>query len=356
MVLSRNHSNKEATAMKHLYLGIDWGKKFSHLFGFDEDGVVVIQGRVETLDVAAWRRVLKSQPSYSIHAVFEIGAHYDWLYDLLKEYCAEVSVIDPAQFAVISRSQRKTDKIDAQKLAEGLRRGDLPLVHVPDKQTRSDRRLVAFTHGHSKQSARVKGKIRSLLLAHRLECPFTNVTGVGALKWLREQAIPKLDAQAQMFLRILLEQIELLDKQRKELDKHVAERASSYEQTEIIDSIPGLGSLGILAVLSSIAGVARFKRPEQLSSYFGTCGSVFQSGGTLVLGGLTHRGNVHVRWLLSQALQHLHRKDPRARMRYLKLKRKKPRGVARAAQVRWLTEIIWWMLMKNESYRIKKAA
>jgi len=342
--------------MKNLYLGIDWGKKFSHLFGFDEDGVVVIQGRVETLDVAAWRRVLKSQPAYSIRAVFEIGAHYDWLYDLLKEYCEEVSVIDPAQFAIISRSQRKTDKIDAQKLAEGLRRGDLPLVHVPDKQTRADRRLVAFTHGHSQQSSRVKGKIRSLLLAHQLECPFTNVTGVKSIEWLNEHAVPKLDPQAQMFLRMLLEQVELLQKQRKELDKQVAERAKTYEDAEILDSIPGLGSLGILAVLSCIAGIGRFKRPEQLSSYFGTCGAVFQSGSRLVLGHLTRRGNVHVRWLLSQALQHLHRKDPRARKRYLKLKRKKPRGVARAAQVRWLTQIIWRLLAEKQHYRIKSAA
>lgn len=342
--------------MEHLYLGIDCGKKFSQLFGFTEDGSVVIQGRIDSLDEAAWRTLLKKHSAYSLRAVFEIGAHYDWLYDLLKEFCAEVAVIDPAQFAIISRSHRKTDKIDAQKLAEGLRRGDLPLVHVPDKQTRADRRLVAFTHTHSQQSTRVKGKIRSLLLAHRLDCPFTNVTGASALKWLREEAIPKLDSQAQMFLRMLLEQIELFQKQRKELVALVTERAHSYKQAEIIDSIPGLGSLGILAVLSSVAGVGRFERPGQLSSYFGTCGRVHQSGDSLRLGSLTRRGNVHVRWLLSQALQHLHRKDPRARKRYLKLKRKKPRGVARAAQVRWLTEIIWWMLTKNECYRIKKAA
>jgi transposase len=342
--------------MKHLYLGIDWGKKFSHLFGFDQDGVVVIQDRVVTLDMEAWRRVLRSLQAFSIHSVFEIGAHYDWLYDLLKEHCVEVAVIDPAQFAIICRSQRKTDKIDAQKLAEGLRRGDLPLVNVPDKQTRADRRLVAFTHGHSQQATRVKGKIRSLLLAHQIECPFTNVTGIGAIKWLNEHAVPKLDTQAQMFLRLLLAQIELLQQQRKELDKQVAERAKSYAQAEIIDSIPGLGSLGILALLSCIAGIGRFERPEQLSSYFGVCGSVFQSGNTLVLGRLTRRGNVHVRWLLSQALQHLHRKDPRARKRYLKLARKKPRGVARAAQVRWLTQIIWRLLTENQPYRIKPAA
>jgi len=342
--------------MKQLYLGIDWGKKFSHFFGFDQDGVVVVQGRLNTLDMDEWVKMLATLKDYAVHAAFEIGSHYDWLYDLLNEHCKEVSVIDPAQFAIISRSQRKTDKIDAQKIAEGVRRGDLPVVHVPDKQTRADRRLVAFTHWHSQQKGSVKGKIRSLLLAHRLECPFTDVTGIKARAWLSEQAMRQMDLQAQMYLRMLLEQIELLQQQRKELDTHVKERAGSYEQAEILDSVPGLGNLAILAVLSAIAGVSRFPGPRQLSSYFGACGSVHQSGDTLRLGSLTRRGNVHVRWLLSQSLQHLHRKDAKARQRYMKLKRKKPRGVARAAQVRWLTEIIWHLLSKNQAYRIKKAA
>jgi transposase len=172
---------------------------------------------------------------------------------------------------------------------------------------------------------------------------------------LNEQA-PQMDDDAQLFLRLLLAQVELLRQQRQELDARVAIRAKRYKQVAVLDSIPGFGWLTILAVLSSIAGVARFSRPEQLSSYWGVCSSVYQSGATLRLGSLTRRGNVHVRWLLSQALQHLHRKDARARKRYLKLKRKKPRGVARAAQVRWLTQIIWHLLKKDEPYRIKVAA
>jgi len=341
--------------MSKLYLGIDWGKQFSHVFAFCEAGVVVRQMRIKTNDLYAWRRELGALNAYSIHAGFEIGAHYDWLYDLLKEYCAEVTVIDPAQFAIISKSQRKTDRIDAQKIAEGLRRGDLPTVHVPDRQTRADRRLVAFTHGLSKQKARIKTKIRALLLAQRLDCPYTDIMGKGARAWLETSARPELDPQAQLFMDLLLQQLELIQNQRKEIDRLVAERAQSYAQAEILDSIPGLGKLGILAVLSAVAGVGRFSRPEQLSSYFGTCGAVFQSGDTRVMGCITKRGNIHVRWLLSQALQHLHRKDPRARKRFLKLRRKKPCGVARAAQVRWLTEIIWHVLTKNEPYRIQTA-
>lgn len=341
--------------MVQFNLGIDWGTKFSQVFGFDANGVV-IEERIPTLDEGLWRALLHKlkEQGFAIHAAFEIGAHYDWLYDLLKEYCAEVLVIDPAQFALISRSQRKTDKIDARKIAEGVRRGDLPLVHVPDRETRADRRLTAFTHWHSQELTRIKGKIRSLLLAHRLECPFSNVCGLKARAWLKEREAT-LDVQGRLFLSMLLAQVELLVQQRKELDVRVKARADSYAQAKILDSVPGLGSLSILAILSAIAGIERFSRPEQLSSYFGVCGSVHQSGQTLRLGPITRRGNVHVRWLLSQALQHLHKNDARARKRYTKLKRKKPRGVARAAQVRWLSQIIWFLLTKNEVFRCKAA-
>ena len=34
--------------MQHLYLWIDWGKKFSQVFGFDQDGAIVVQQRVLT--------------------------------------------------------------------------------------------------------------------------------------------------------------------------------------------------------------------------------------------------------------------------------------------------------------------
>src|SRR5476649_2612152 len=85
-------THKEAAAMKQLYLGIDWGKKFSHFFGFDQDGVVVVQGRLNTLGMDEWVKMLATLKDYAVHAAFEIGSHYDWLYDLLNEHCKEVSV------------------------------------------------------------------------------------------------------------------------------------------------------------------------------------------------------------------------------------------------------------------------
>jgi transposase len=304
------------------------------------------------LDDAFWRRRLRELSGrYELHAAFEIGPHYEWMYDLLKAFADDVQVVNAADFAVISRSQKKTDKIDAQKLAEGLLRGDLPTVAVPDGLTRADRRLVSFLHWNSQQLVAVKGRLRGMLFTHRVVCPHRDVFGRQAQRWLEEtqQHLPEGDA---LLLELLLEEGRMLIEHRKRLDAEAARRVKRYEQAPLLRSIPGFGTLTTLAVLCAVFDIRRFRSPEQFSSYFGLCGRVYQSGQTLRIGGLTKRGNVHVRWLLSQVLLHLHRKDPRARKRYQRLKRRKAKGVARGAQVRWLATIVWQMLQKGEAYRI----
>jgi len=337
--------------MEDCYLGIDLGNTKSVFYLMSNSGQKRDAGSLPTLSEFAWRTLLEPLRGERLHACFEASPHYDWRYDLLAQFCSEVVMVNPADFAVISRSQRKTDKIDAQKLAEGLRRGDLPAVYVPEKRVREDRRLVSFVHWHSQQLASVKHKIRSLLLGARLKCPAADVMSIKGQAWLEREALSRLAKQESMLLRMLLNQARQLAAQRKELDEEVRKRVPRYKQADVVESIPGFGPLVSLAVLSAVAEITRFRQPGQLASYFGTCGSVHQSGESLRLGALTKRGNVHVRWLLSQALRTLHCKDPRVRQRYLKLKRKKPRGVARAAQVRWLSNLVWWLMTKNEPYR-----
>lgn len=339
--------------MDILYVGVDVGNQNSQLFGFTAAGEVT-EERIPTLIEWGWRDLFaRWSNEYEVHACFEAGPHYEWLYDLLRAYCARVAMIDPGSFGVISKSQKKTDKNDARKLAEGLRRGDLPEVYVPEKAIRADRRLTHFVRWHSQQLAGVKGRLRSLLLTYRLDCPYQDVLGKQAQAWLEREGRAAMDADGQLFLRMLLDEARMLKQQHQELGERVAERVKKYgTEAEIVRSIPGFGPLVSLAVLAAIAGIRRFKSPGELASYFGVCGGVYQSGQSLVLGPITKRGNKTVRWLLSQALTHLHRKDAKARKRYEKLKRKKPKGVARGAQVRWLTTIVWRLLSTGEPYRI----
>lgn len=341
--------------MEQLYIGVDVGKYFSVFFAMTKEGEVVIgQERVATSDEAAWRTLLsRMRERFELHAAFEVGPHYGWMYDLLSEYCREVVVVNVYDFAIITKSHKKTDRIDAQKLAAGLLRGDLPAVHVPDAQTRADRDLVAFVHDLSQRQTSIKCRLRSLLQRHRLECPQFDILSPSGVSWLKTEALPKLDADGARMARMFLAQGQLLRKQRRELRREVQQRIKRYADLPLIQTMPGLGPLTTLAILSSVSDIRRFEEPKALAAYFGVCPIVRQSGQSSRRGGMTKRGNSHVRWLLSVMLYHLHRKDPRARARYQRLKRRRGVGVARGAMMRWIATVLWHMLTKKEPYRIR---
>ena len=95
--------------MLNLSMGIDVGQRQSVIFALSSTGEIVIESqKIETFDDQAWRTLLESLAGrFSLRACFEVGPHYEWLYDLLMEYCQEVEVVNASDFAVISRSQKK---------------------------------------------------------------------------------------------------------------------------------------------------------------------------------------------------------------------------------------------------------
>ena len=338
--------------MGNVYMGIDVGKKLCLICVLNEEGECVYFGEVETLSESAWREMLGLFEGHEIHAAFEVGPHYEWMFDLLMEYCVQVEVVNTGKFVVICQSQKKTDAIDAQKLAEGIWRDDLPSVFVPEKWMRKDRRLVAHVHSLTQSMTSLKARIRNMLYTAKLSCPQTDLLGRGAQTWLKDRALPALDEQDRLLMGQLLAQLNLLAAQHEALDKMVAERVRAYADVELAQSIPGFGKLVTLALLSAIGQIGRFAGPHELSSYFGVCGKVDRSGEMLRLGPITKRGNKHVRWLLGQAITHLIKRDPKARRKYMKLRRKKKPKVARVALMRWVTTVLWSMLTNKEKYRL----
>jgi len=344
--------------MEILYVGVDMGKKNSQVYGFTEHGEVVVETRLQTLELEGWESLFgELSRRYEVHVAYEACPHYEWLHEVLSRYCGRVVMVNPADFAVISKSQKKTDKYDAQKLAEGVRRGDLPEVYVPPAQSRADRRLVSFVHCHSRQMSSKKTRLRSVLLSYRLECPCSDISSAKARRWFEREAVPRMDEQGQMMVRMLLDELALMEKHRTELDTQVEKRLPHYgRDAAVLRSVPGFGALTVLALISAIVDIGRFEKAKELCAYFGACGRVYQSGNTLRLGPITKRGNKTVRWLLSQALCQLHRMDARARKRYQKKKKTKRTGIARGAQVNWLVRIVFQLLKKKESYRMPQRA
>lgn len=332
--------------MKQIYIGIDVGKKFSAVCVLDHNGKELRTDRVETLAHDAWLKLLQRFKGATLRVAFEVGPHYDWMFDLFAPFCLEVLVVAPGD-----KPLKKTDRTDAARLARLLWRGDLQSIYVPPSQIRRDRRLVARLHALSGQIGTTKIMMRDMLYTAQLTCPHSDLAGAKAREWLAS-ALLKLEAQEQLLLEQLLAQLALLQDQYQQLYALISERLKEYPEAKLLRSIPGFGPLVTLAVLSALGQIGRFATPDQLASYFGLCGRVDQSGDRLQIFSITRRGNRHARWLLGQAVTHLICRDPKARRRYQKLRRKKKAKVARVALMRWITTIVWRMLKSNEQYRL----
>jgi transposase len=129
---------------------------------------VVNQGR----QVVARRRFPCSEPE-KIHAyletlrpfqmVVEATASYEWLCRLLEPLAEKAVLAHPKKLRVIAESTRKTDKLDAQVLAEFLALDMIPTSYRPTPRQREHRVLVRQRIGVQRRITSAKNRIRRLL-------------------------------------------------------------------------------------------------------------------------------------------------------------------------------------------------
>jgi transposase len=99
-------------------IGIDLENVWSHYCTLNEDGQVVDRGRFRTTPKAIdqW---LTDVPHTRV--AMEAGTHSIWISEHLQELGHEVIVANVRELRAISHSDRKSDQVDAEKLARYAR-------------------------------------------------------------------------------------------------------------------------------------------------------------------------------------------------------------------------------------------
>src|SRR3954453_10589735 len=153
-------SNGSTEQMKRTAV-MDLGDNYSHLCLIDTESGELIEGsRLRTTPEAMRRRFDSERP---LHVAIEVGTHSPWVSRLLEECGHEVLVANPRKTRLIYGDKRKTDKLDAQKLARLARvdpellypiehRGEesqapLALIHSRDALVRSRTQLINHVRG-----------------------------------------------------------------------------------------------------------------------------------------------------------------------------------------------------------------
>ncbi len=126
------------------YVGADLHKKSITLCVMDPNRKVL--GR-KTLYCAEPQQILDYLESFRpFEIVVEATASYLWFVDPVQPNAQRVVLANPTKLRVIAESTKKTDRLDAQILAEFLARDMIPLAHQPTPRQRQHRALVRQRH------------------------------------------------------------------------------------------------------------------------------------------------------------------------------------------------------------------
>ena len=155
-----------------LYVGVDLHKKTVSVCA-----VIQERGKRRILK----RRTLACSSVDSIHQFFaglgsyqvvvEATASYEWFVQLVEPTADRVVLAHPGKLRVIAESTRKTDKLDAQVLAEFLALDMIPESWRPTPRVREHRVLVRLRHYVQKRIVSVKNKLRNILANYNADVP-----------------------------------------------------------------------------------------------------------------------------------------------------------------------------------------
>jgi transposase len=301
------------------------------------------------LDRGTLRTVLEAERPDRV--VIEIGPTAGWVGDAVRAHGAELEVANPSHQGWRWRNVKKTDRMDALKLAQLSATNQLPKVHLPDVGVRQWRGLIHYRHHQVRRRTAIKNRIRAILNSEGIGmAEGKRGWGKQQLQTVRWMARPWEDVDLRGLWRgELYEELAQYDQVTEcivRVEKKLDELAASDPRVKLLRTIPGVGPRLAEAVVAIVDDPHRFKRGKQVASYCGLVPRQFQSGAMDRHGRITGAGDRMLRALLVEVSWIALRYNPWARATFDRIGqgRKGRRKTAIVAVARRLVVRCWAML------------
>jgi len=267
----------------------------------------VVYGKVRTTPQDLHDLVARLGPA---RVVFETCSAAGWVYDLAAALEVEVQVANPNHEGWRWRHvKKKTDRVDALKLAQLSAAGQLPLVHMPAPDVRQWRSLIAYRHGLVDRRTAVKNHIRAVVERQGGSLPPGKAAwSEGQLAVLASEARNAAEVKDEELWRLELHEelrcLADLEARVEAVEAKLAAVAESKKAVALLRTAPGVGPRLAELVVSALDDPGRFKSGKQVGSYAGLTPRQFQSGQSDRQGHISRMGNgllrevlVEVAWL-----------------------------------------------------------
>jgi transposase len=334
------------------FIGVDLHKK-----------VITVCVMSQDLKVLARKTLYCNQPEQiaeffrryrPFQVVVEATASYSWFVELLEPLAEKVVLANPKKLRAIAESTKKTDRLDAQVLAEVLARDMIPQAYMPTPRQRQHRALVRHRQYVVGRITAVRTKIRQILANHNADRRDLFSTG-GGKAYIRG---PGLGAGEKCVALQLWDEFEdhraRLRRLTQEIKKFVKKAPRpEAESRKVVMTAPGVGFVTAEVVLSELGDVSRFKNAEAVRAYAGLAPAVRQSGGKRSRDlAITKEGSGLLRWAPVEASWRLVATSRRWESTFERLKKRSGGKRAIVAVARKLLCVLSAMLRTSTPYKV----
>ena len=287
--------------MKHKKIvGLDLGDKFSYACVLDADtGEVIKEKRIATR-ASCLETFFAGQPAMLI--AIETGTHSPWISRLLESFGHEVLVANARKVRLIYGGDRKSDKLDAQKLARLARFDPKLLSPIQHRSKDAQAHLALIRSRDALVSSRVglvnhiRGSVKAF--GARLPVCSTRTFARKARAVIPEELLAALEPVLAIIEK-LSEQILVMEKRIKVLGKE------AYPETNVLRQVTGVGAITALTFVLTLEEPTRFRKSRDVGAFLGLTPGQKQSGDRDVKLRISKRGDEGLRRLLVQAAHYL---------------------------------------------------
>jgi len=277
------------------YIGFDIHKKSVQYCVKTADGAIVREGRLsaERAVLVQWALTLTEPWQGAMEATLFSG----WVYDTLKPYAAQLNMAHPLMMKAIGASKKKSDRIDARKIADMVRCNWLPVCYVAPAEMRELRRLLRYRNLVVRQAVRMKNKIAGLLM--EVGEPY-NKRRLHGKKYFDELLgnLEETPESVKHLLRLSRGVLVLFESIQMQLLQRLREEPKLRERVRRLQSIGGVGEVMALVWALEIVDPHRFSSIGQAQSYCGLTAALKSSANKEQRGPISKQRNAHLQTTL----------------------------------------------------------
>ena len=329
-------------------IGLDIAKNVFQVHGIDETEKVVVRKQLRRGQVIAF---FKALAPCLIGMEACATAHY-WARELTK--LGHQVRLMPAKDVKAYVKRNKNDAADAEAICEAVRRPTMRFVRVKS----AEQQAQLMQHRARDLLIRQRTQLINAIRAHMAELGLAAPQGRDGIKQLlaiiADAADTRLPVEARASVIVLAAQLQALQTMIGSLEKRIAARHRSDQDSKRLQTIPGVGVIGATAIAATVTDPGAFRSGRDFAAWVGLVPRQDSTGGKPRLGPISKRGDRYLRRILVGGAVSILRRaklDPERYPWVTRLLARRPFKVVAIALANKMARVAWALLAKGGTYQ-----